>query len=142
MPFQPVIIHSAIQAETPIKIYGTRPSPLGFVCTPATARISADHLIGRTGFAILNGYCTVLVDGFAAGMWQLNRPASAATVTVELFRPSAPAAAKPSPRKAGACWASRPVRRAQHQDLQPELTQPPLIPHGHHAARVPRPTVG
>ena len=55
-----------------------------------TARISADHLIGRTGFAILNGYCTVLVDGLAAGMWQLNRPASAATVTVEPFRPSTP----------------------------------------------------
>ena len=51
--------------------------------TPATARISADHLIGRTGSAILTRCCTVLVDGFAAGMWQLNRPASAATVTVE-----------------------------------------------------------
>jgi winged helix DNA-binding protein len=31
---------------------------------------------------------TVLVDGFAAGMWQLSRAASAAIVTVELFRPS------------------------------------------------------
>jgi hypothetical protein len=30
---------------------------------------------------------TVLVDGFAAGMWRLSRAAGAATLTVELFRP-------------------------------------------------------
>jgi Winged helix DNA-binding domain len=30
---------------------------------------------------------TVLVDGFAAGMWRLSRAAGAAAVTVELFRP-------------------------------------------------------
>jgi len=30
---------------------------------------------------------TLLLDGFAAGMWRLSRAAGAATVTVELFRP-------------------------------------------------------
>src|ERR1700746_3830831 len=36
MPFQPVIIHGAIQAETPIKIYGTRPSR---PCWPGTSSL-------------------------------------------------------------------------------------------------------
>jgi hypothetical protein len=46
MPFQPVIIHSAIQAETPIKIYGTRPSRPG-ARGGGAARRAGGHRRGR-----------------------------------------------------------------------------------------------
>lgn len=81
-----------------------RPDP----ATPAPVRLVAefDNLIlshadrtrvisdsGRQRMATPNGIFpgTVLVDGFAAGMWRITRSRGAAVLTVEPFRPLSPA---------------------------------------------------